>query len=355
MPFLAPWLADRGFAPASIGWILAIPPFFKLTAAWTWGAWADRSHRRRELLALAGATAALALATAVLGRSPLWIVAFLTLYGFSRAPMLPFIEATALEYTERRGVSYGPLRLWGSASFMVASVGCGLLQIRGGSSGDLALWSAAGMLAACAAVAPALPAPVPPPADSAARGPFRPDVPLLSLLGACWLMQLSHGAYYSFYSIRLGELGFDRAGIGIMWAFGVLCEIAILTRMDDILARWGRLAVLRAALVTAVARWLLIATTESSVALAFAQTMHAATYAAFHVAAIREVFRRFGPRLRARGQAVYSGTTFGLGTLIGSPLAGWVAERYGLPAAFRVSAVFALLALPLLGRKNGSD
>jgi PPP family 3-phenylpropionic acid transporter len=84
--------------------------------------------------------------------------------------------------------------------------------------------------------------------------------------------------------------------------------------------------------------------------LALGQTLHAATYAAFHVAAIRVVYRLFSDGRQARGQAMYSGMTFGLGLFVGSLAAGWAVEMIGLPAVFRLSSGVALLAVLVLGR-----
>ena len=136
---------------------------------------------------------------------------------------------------------------------------------------------------------------------------------------------------------------------GVLWALGVLCEVLLLSRADGLLERIGPTTMLRACLILAALRWLLIGTAEGALALSAAQVLHSATYAGFHVAAIAEVYRLFGPRRRARGQAMYSGMTFGLGMFVGSIAAGALARTVGLPAAFTASAAVALIALPVLG------
>ena len=42
-------------------------------------------------------------------------------------PMLPLTDAYALRGVARYGLNYGPLRLWGSAAFVVGALACGLL------------------------------------------------------------------------------------------------------------------------------------------------------------------------------------------------------------------------------------
>ena len=42
-------------------------------------------------------------------------------------PMVPLTDAYALRGVARYGLDYGPLRLWGSAAFIVGALVCGLL------------------------------------------------------------------------------------------------------------------------------------------------------------------------------------------------------------------------------------
>ena len=41
--------------------------------------------------------------------------------------MTPLADAYALRGVQRYGLNYGPLRLWGSAAFVVGALACGLL------------------------------------------------------------------------------------------------------------------------------------------------------------------------------------------------------------------------------------
>jgi len=354
LPFLAPWLQMRGLGPAGIGVMLALSPLFKILAPWMWGRWADRSGRRRELLVFSAFSAAAALAAMVWLDGLLPLALLMVLYGFTRAPILPYVEATALEQSELRNFSYGPIRLWGSLGFVLCSSGVGLMQ--GRLSLDASLLIAASMLTLCALISMTLPAELWQPEGPAPR-PARDDGPaapgrlgLFRFFAACALMQASHGAYYTFYSIRLQDLGYGGATIGALWALAVICEVLLLTRMDGILKRLGTEVVLCASLLVAALRWILIGSVSSVGWLALGQTLHAITYAAFHVAAISVVYRLFSDGRQARGQAMYSGMTFGLGLFIGSLAAGWCVELIGLPAVFQASAGIALAAVLVLGR-----
>jgi len=356
LPFLAPWLQGRGLGALGIGLLMALPPMFKVVAPWLWGRWADRGGRRGQLLVVACFLSAAAL-TAMTVPGPLWLLCLLmAVYGFARAPILPYIEVTALEQSESRDFAYGPVRLWGSVSFMVVASLFGAL--RGVVSDDWGLRFGAMLLGLCGLLAVwSLPAPSMTSSEAVSNNDLptpaapRPrDAGLIRLVAACALMQISHGAYYTFYSIHLDRLGYSSTAIGALWALGVLCEIVLLTRADRLLRRFGPHAMMQTCLALAAVRWLLIGMVDAPLPLVLGQVLHAATYAGFHVAAIREVFRLFGKQRRAVGQSVYSGMTFGLGMVLGSLGAGWIAGWAGLPAAFTASALVALVALPVLGR-----
>jgi MFS transporter, PPP family, 3-phenylpropionic acid transporter len=363
LPFLPPWLLERGFGPLAIGALLALGPAAKVAAAWTWGRWADRSGRRRGLLVLAGILAAAAFAALPLPEAFLLVFLLMAVYAFAVAPVLPFAEATALEQADVHGFSYGPVRLWGSVSFMVASWGYGAL--RGTFSGEAGIVLAAGFLALTSLLALALPRPLREASltarsgvPAAGRSPGSPR-PLLSrpglvrFLASCALMQVSHGAYYAFYSIRLQNLGYGSTAIGLLWALGVAFEVSLLVVVDRVVRRFGARAVLRASLLAAAVRWLMISMAAAPGWLAAAQSLHAMTYASFHVAGLRELARWFGPGERATGQALYSGLTYGSGIFVGTLLAGAIADAAGLPAVFAASSGMALLGLVLMGKQEG--
>jgi len=354
LPFLPLWLVSLGLDSLGIGLLIALSPLSKILAPWTWGRLADRTGLRRGLLVASSLAAA----------GALWFVAGLTtlgpllvgvgLYAFCVAPALPFAEATALEQAEARGFAYGRVRLWGSLSFVAVAAASG--AVIGGVPGRALLYAASAMLTLAALAAWGFPAPA---TDgrlaslgSGSAGASRSlrDPSLWRLLAACALMQAGHGPYYAFYSIRLETLGYSGAAIGSLWALAVTCEVLLLTRIDVGVDRLGTVAVLRLSLVAASVRWTIIAIADDPLLLAAAQTLHAMTYAAFHVAALREIHRRFRAGDRATGQALYSGLTYGLGIFCGTLGAGLLAERIGLPSLFGISAATSLVALLVLGR-----
>ena len=126
--------------------------------------------------------------------------------------------------------NYGPLRLWGSAAFVVGALACGLLvDVIAAEAPDLGDRVGGGARrcrqprAAAAGQPEDRPAA---PAHGATRAccaipAFSPSSP------ASALIQGSHAAYYTFASITWQQSGLGGLTIAGLWALGVLAEIVV--------------------------------------------------------------------------------------------------------------------------------
>ncbi len=343
LPYFNLYLKDLGFGGLQIGIVSALLPLSTALVGPLGAVIADRLGRRRAPVVLSSL-----LALAVFALLPgartfaavAWIVAA---YAAARAPALPLVEATAMEISEAGGPPYGRMRLWGSIAFIALVLGSGPLVTRRGEAIVLPIILALLGLNVLAGVL--LPDDRP---RATVRGEpgglakvLRQPSTLLFLL-ACLLMQASHGPYYVFYSIHLERVGYGPAAIGALWGLAVACEVVAMLRMPSVLARFGPLPTMAGAFLCACGRWLICAVTAAPAAMVLAQSLHAATYAAFHVAAVSYVHRRFGENLRASGQAIYGSVTYGAGSIAGMVLSGLWFERLGARALFARAAWVAL-------------
>ncbi len=335
LPYFNLYLEDLGFSGLQIGVVSALLPLCGVVVPAAGGILADRLGRRRGLVILSTWTALLAFLILLGTRSFAGVALGVTAFAVLRAPAVPLVDTTAMELSERGGPHYGRMRAWGSVAFILAALGCGRVV---GLWGDEAVLIAAVVALGLNALA-ALLLPDDPARPAAARAPggiraFLRQPRVLLFLGACVLSQASHGPYYVFYSIHLERLGYPPLEIGLLWALAVTCEIVAMLKMPAVLKRHGTLATLSIALLLAGGRWVILAAATTRVPLVLAQTLHAATFAAFHVAAVTHAHRLFGEARRASGQALYSSATFGLGNVLGMLLSGAFHDRIGVPGLF---------------------
>jgi PPP family 3-phenylpropionic acid transporter len=106
---------------------------------------------------------------------------------------------------------------------------------------------------------------------------------------------------------------------------------------------------LAASFAIAVLRFVLLGWFSTSpVALFLAQLMHAATFGIFHAASLTCVHKLFRGRTQARGQAVYSSLSFGLGGTLGGLGSGIAWDWLGPSGTFGAASVCAAVGFAVL-------
>lgn len=349
LPFLPAVLAGRGLTPQEVGLVLAAGSAMRLVAAPLLGRAADALGDPRLVLVaaalLAGATAAgFALAQAFLA-----LLLVNLLHSLCMAPVIPLGDSLAIQAARREGFDYGRVRSAGSLAFIAAAALAG--QVVGRFGAEAAVWLYAACLGATALAATGL---GPGGAGASARrawgggrggfrGPFR-DPAFAWVLPLSALIQGSHALYYGFATIHWGAAGLSPGVIGLLWAEGVIAEVALFLwgrRLADRLGAPG-LAVLAAA--AGVLRWAVTAETTWLPALAGVQALHALTFGAMHLAAMR-VLARQPPGRAATAQTLHASLGGGLASGLLMLAAGPLYAAAG-GTGFWVMAGLCALALP---------
>jgi PPP family 3-phenylpropionic acid transporter len=344
VPFWGPYLLERGFGPAAIGLLMAILMGTKIVAPNVWGLLADRYGERMPIVRLSAALAVLGF-LGVFWAEGLWAMALvMAVFSFFWNAPLPLMESVTFNHLGTRANRYASVRVWGSVGFILTVTTIGWWQERAGTGviPIMVLVLFVGVWASCLII---------PDKDQAGHDDVqlslrrivrRPEI--LFFLAACMSMQASHGAYYAFYSIYLQQNGYAGTAIGALWAFGVVVEVIVFLGMHRLLERFGARRVLLASLAIAVLRWTLIGFFVDIVAVQiFAQALHAATFGAFHAAAIHLAHHYFPGPTQGRGQALYNSASFGVGGAVGSLVSGAMWSTAGPTPTFVAMAGAAAL------------
>jgi PPP family 3-phenylpropionic acid transporter len=348
LAYLPAYLAARGLGAGEISVVLALPQLVRIFAPALWGWIADRTGAQRLIVVVgcAANTACFLLVPAASG-----VAAIALLIGGASlvsAAALPLVEAITLGALAGHAGRYGPIRLWGSVSFILAVLGGGIWLDRHAAVTLAPALVVFGLASVAAALA--LPhARVPRPAAGLA---FSLSPQARRLLGCGFCMALSHGTLYAFLTIHLQRVGYSSTAIGMLWTLGVLAEILVFLALPSLFRRASLAAILAASCLVGVVRFLLIGwAADLAVLLVLAQLMHAATYGSFHAASVAAVHRLFPEAAHARGQTLFSSIAYGAGGAAGALSAGWAWELAGAGAAFSLSAAAAaagvFLAYPL--------
>lgn len=347
--YFPPYLAARGLDPAEIAWVLALPPLARIVAPAAWGWIADRTRAERAIVVLSCATGAACFALLPAMKDFAQIAWLIALSAMFSAAALPLVEAITLGALGAQSGRYGPIRLWGSVGFIA-------VVLAGGASLDAGVVRLLPIaVVGCALAAATLGATLP--TSRILHAPAQPArVPVnraaLALLASAFFVAVSHGTLYTFFTLHLQHLGYSGALIGFLWTLGVLAEIVVFFYLPALFRRHALSTILMASAALGVVRFQMIGWAADWLALLFlAQVLHAATFGAYHAAAVAAVHRIFAPHAHARGQTLFSSLGYGAGGAVGALAAGWGWELGGPGLAFTVSSVAAaaglLFAYPL--------
>lgn len=345
LPFWPLWLKDHGLGPAEIGLILAATYLVKSVVNPLIGHLVDKSgERRRPMLWLAlGATIAWTGFSLVDGFWPILVLTIVALGFFSG--IMPVGEALALMTTQRMGLDYGRVRLWGSASFIVIAILGGKLLV--GHSTDILVWLITATLALTALTCAALPD-IRVPVTAHGRGqPLRPlatSLPFLLLLAAGSLNSAAHTVYYAFSTIHWKAAGISDDTIGLLWSEGVVAEILLFAISARVARRLGAPGLLLVGALGGMLRWTILGLTTDLPLLAAAQVLHAATFACAHLGAMYAL-RAVPPGLAARAQGLYAAVAAGVVPGLMSPITGQLYEHLNGHAFLVMAGLSALMAL----------
>lgn len=349
VPYWTLWLQSQGFGAVAIGWLMGLLHVSRVLAPNLWGWLADRTGHRMRIIRL-GALATWLIFSLIFWQDTLTGIALVMLgFSFFWNAVLPQFEVITLDYLGREQARYSRIRLWGSVGFVCAVVLIGWLLDRAGIA--VLPWVVLVLMWLIWLNTLLLSVPVAGAEERVAEDsgltPILRQPQVIAFFAVCFLVQLSHGPYYTFYSVMLQEQGYTRGAIGLLWALGVVAEIALFMVMPRLLEAFSLRGIMLVSLLLCVLRWGLTGLwPEQLYVMLFAQLLHAATFGSLHAVGIALVQHYFDATTRGRGQALFSSLGFGAGGAVGAVLAGQLWTHLG-QSVFLLAAGAAVVAIVL--------
>jgi PPP family 3-phenylpropionic acid transporter len=350
LPYWPLYLESIGLNAGEIAQLAALMMATRVVAPHMWGYLADSSGQRMRIIRSGAGLAALCFAGIFLSQQFFWIAVVVLAYSFFQNAVLPQFEVVTLSCLQGQYERYSHVRAWGSVGFIVAVVALGyLFEFISVATlpwillaSLLAVWVSTWLIKENSGLQAHEDSAVP--AWTMLKQPV-----VLAFLTASFLMQASHGPYYTFFSIFLTDLGYSPTTTGIMWAVGVIAEVVLFWRMAALMQRFSLRALYMGSLVLALLRWACMGFIADNIFLLFlAQCLHAASFGSFHAASIEIIRRLFNKGNQGQGQALYSSISYGLGGAFGALIAGYC-WAYSPVFSFLVAAGLCFLAILIVG------
>lgn len=351
LPYWSLYLKSLGYSSGEIGILASLVMVTKVLAPNLWGYLADRYDCRTRIIRLGALLAVVAFCGVYLRQDFYWLAAVVVGYSFFWNAVLSQFDVLTLSHLSGQHGRYSLIRLWGSVGFIAAVLAVGawldhhpivhlLFIITGLLS---AIWLGSLLVAENP--------------EGLSRGDRSPGSLLrilkqpavLAFFATSFLLQFSHGPYYTFFSIHLEAQGYSKSATGILWSLGVIAEVVLFMGMHVLLQRFSLRHILIASLALTALRWWLIAEFVASLpVLVFAQCLHAASFGSAHAASV-ETIRRFFTAHHGQGMALYSGLSFGAGGALGALFSGY-AWDIGAEQCFWVACAAATLSAVIAWR-----
>jgi PPP family 3-phenylpropionic acid transporter len=269
------------------------------------------------------------------------MLAITIFYGMFFSPIISFLEAFTMDILGKEKKSYGRIRVWGSISFIVSVLALGkIIDLYSVEIIVVLILAGSLILSVISTQIPGIQIAKKKRLSRGAKSLM--DRHVLVFLFCAFMMLVSHGAYYGFFSIHLENLGFGSTFIGLTWALASAAEILVMLRSDQIFNRFSIKAVLIFSFMVAALRWFILFFVQSATAILLSQVLHAITYGTFHIASILYIDRLAPDKAKTLGQAVNNATSYGLGLMVGFFLNGYLYEITGSFALFMISSLIAL-------------
>ncbi|MBT0569123.1 MFS transporter [Curvibacter sp. CHRR-16] len=347
--YLPLWLKQQGLAVGVISSLMAIQPLTRVFVPYAWGALADKTHKRTQVLRWLSAMTLLC-SLGLWWQGGAWWVALVLLGIYAHfSAIQPLSDAAVSQVISQDGHLdsrlYGRIRLCGSVGFMLAVLFAGWWFERQGLQTFVWVVLVSAVLLLLAAMrTPTLYS------SSAGQAPM-PVASVLRRQEVQWFFVgaffhvLSHMGLYTFFSLYLDSLGYSKTMIGVYWSVSVTVEIAWFFTQS----RWMPLL--------ALPQWLLLGSAVMAVRMAvtaelatvlwvmvIAQAVHAFTFAAHHSAAMALIARFFPGALLGRGQALYVVLAYGVPGMLAGFLGGWMQGYWGLSSIYWACSASAAVA-----------
>jgi MFS transporter, PPP family, 3-phenylpropionic acid transporter len=339
MPYFPLWLHAKGLDSRAIGIALGVPMMARIVAVPLATRLADRRAALRPALivsSLASTIGCLALGQAH-GFGALLVT--MVLVALALTPAGPLADAYALKGLRLRQQSYGPVRLWGSAAYVAANIGGGLL-LNVVAPIDI-IWLIVGgfvmMTMASLVLAPVdVDAAATKRTAPLASRPYRLSAVLAVALAAS-LIQGSHAVYYGFSTLDWTAAGLGGTVIGALWALGVAAEVTLFAVSARLPAWISPTALLGIGAAGATLRWSAMALAPPAALLPALQCLHGLSFGATHLGSVQLVARAAPEHHGATAQGDFA-TILGLVMMLALVLSGILYGAYGDRAYWAMAA-----------------
>lgn len=345
IPYLALYFSNDAFqlSATEIGTIVSVGPILSIVLQPVWGLAADRFGRPKRLLLVALLAAGLLTVSYLLTSVYVLLLLIASLWALFQCAHIPLVDTLAIEFSKRKSVDYGALRLFGSAGFALAVFVLGQVTEQG-SLGMIFYASGTALVLGFLVLLGIEETPI--------VSRERDHVPLTALFSnKRFLLFLAGGSlvfgpifannyYFGSYVTIRGE---STALVGTLFFVAVLCEIPFMRIATRMMLRFGPIPVLVFVSILSAVRTGILALEPPIWTLWVLAALQGFIIGLLIPVALDYVRSLVSPSIVATAVSTYMATTTGLATALFNLMSGKVLDEGTIYTVFWVYTGSSLL------------
>ncbi len=349
------YLRSAQMSDSAIGYLLTLTPLAGMLGQLIFGRLGDRVRYKNTLLIALGVLSAASIFLTGLSAavSVMLLSSLLCVYSFFQMSSEPLMNAIALETLDRRGLSFGPIRSLGTASFALVSPLVGMLIVNQYPRMIPIATIALVLLAASAILLPKVEGHAHRNPRAGSIAPLLKNKTLVTLVLTFAGIMIGFSVFYTFYPIHFTSEAIGGTSTMLGWGFFIssAIEVPVLLNSDKIFKKLGASRILATAGGVLALRLFLLSSLVNPYALLATQALHGWGLALMSFAMAKYINLVVPMELKASGQMLFTLAAMtlprSLGSLIGGALRNWVdlSSVFLLACLFvaAVSAVFCVI------------
>jgi oligosaccharide:H+ symporter len=347
-PFLNVYFSDLGLTGLQIGMIASVTPLASLVWSPFISALADRYHKRVQFLQWSMTAWMIMLGIVALPKTFWLLMPLVFLMSLARSATSPLGDSMIAGMSVRHGLSFGRMRMWGSAGFALVSILGGYLWTQVGYNPMFGI-----------AILLALPViflsgklesgPVVNSQTRTAITDLLRDPGLVTLFVVSFLMGAAMLSTYIFGGIYMASLGGSESMMGLMFGLSALVEVPVMHYSGNIIDRLTSTHTLWLSLLILTLSIFGFVLSSTPAMLVMTGLVKGVGFGLFAVTLVRLIDERSPDEWKSTAQAISSVCLFGLSMLLTSALFGYLFDNFGGVTMYGVATMMGITAVILMG------
>ncbi|MFB9330395.1 MFS transporter [Paenibacillus aurantiacus] len=345
LSFLPIYLSSIGLSKTEIGLLIGLGGFVGMLAQPMWGIISDRLRTVKKVLLLLILLSVIVGAVLFQSQQMILLYVFVVLMYLFFMPTDPLMESLNVQVSQRHGVAFGSVRMFGALGYAAASMTVGYAGEAGGTTSYVYLFVGYGVLALLLGF-------LLPDAPVSAKPLLRGDLQAflkarqtLLFFALILIISIPHRMNDIFIGLYVEHLGGSTVQVGYSWTVMTAVEVLFFAISGRLIKPGKEMVVITMAAGCYAIRFLLSGLASTPETVVWLQLLQGVSFVLFYSASIQFLYRIIPEEWKATGQTMLAVLFFGISGVVGSTAGGWLFDRIGGEKVYLLMSAMAFVGV----------